>query len=352
MSSLLPDPSTQDADPIQGYSPAGQLLNLVSGYWVAQAIYVATELGIADLLGKKPRCVDELAQQTHTHAPSLYRVLRALASVGIFSEVVPQSFVQTPMGALLRSDMPGNLAAFSRLQGDRWHWNAWGAIVDSVRSGKTAMSLNHEKANCFEYLADHQGSAELFNAAMSSYASQVNAAVVDAYDFSNARVIVDVGGGHGKLLGTILDYAHQARGVLFDRAEVLLGATAVLQELGVADRCLSRAGDFFRSVPEGGDVYVLSSVLHDWNDNEATSILRNVRTAMGSTGRVLIVEHVVPDGNEPHPGKFIDLEMMLVTGGKERTAAQYQSLLSGAGLTLQRLIPTAMSATIIEAQSV
>jgi O-methyltransferase domain/Dimerisation domain len=351
MPSPLPDSSTRDTDPIQGYSPAGQLLNLISGYWVAQAIYVATELGISDLLGKKPRYVDELAQQTRTHAPSLYRVLRALASVGIFSEDAPQSFVQTPMGALLRSDMPGNLAAFSRLQGDRWHWNAWGAIVDSVRSGKTAMSLNHDKANCFEYLADHQGPAKLFNAAMSGYASQVNAAVVDAYDFSNARVIVDVGGGHGKLLGSILEYAHQARGVLFDRPEVLLGATTVLQELGVADRCLASAGDFFQSVPAGGDFYVLSSVLHDWNDTEATAILRNVRTAMNGTGRLLVVEHVVPDGNEPHPGKFIDLEMMLVTGGKERTAAQYQSLLSGAGLTLQRLIPTAMSATVIEVQS-
>lgn len=350
MSSLLSEPAQHDGDPIQGYSPAGQLLNLISGYWISQAIYVAAELGIADLLGKKARDVTGLAQLTHAHAPSLYRILRALASVGIFSEVAPQSFVQTPMGVLLRSDMPGNLAAFSRLQGDRWHWNAWGAIVDTVRSGKSAMYLNHDKDNCFEYLADHDHSAELFNLAMSGYASQVNAAVVDAYDFSQARVIVDVGGGHGKLLGTILDYAPQAHGVLFDRAEVLIGATAELQALGVADRCQVSAGDFFQSVPSGGDVYVLSSVLHDWNDSQATAILRSVRAAMDGAGRLLIVEHVLPEDDESHPGKFVDLEMMLVTGGKERTAAQYQSLLNDAGLTFQRSIPTAMSATIIEAK--
>lgn len=339
-----------DADPIQGFSPAGQLLHLISGYWVAQAIYVAAELGIADLLGKKGRSIDELAQRTHTDGASLYRVLRALASVGIFAESAPQSFVQTPMGVLLRSDMPGNLAAFSRFQGDAWHWNAWGAIVDSVRSGKSAMTLCHGTANCFEYLAHHAPSASLFNLAMGGYAAQVNAAVVDAYDFSTAELIVDVGGGEGTLLATILECVPQARGVLFDRAEVLSGAAAVLQQHRVADRCLATAGDFFAGVPQGGDIYLLSSVLHDWNDSDATAILRNVRAAINGSGRLLIVEHVVPDGNESHPAKFIDLEMMLVTGGKERTAQEYQSLLSGAGLKLHRLIPTAASATIIEAQ--
>ena len=344
------DYANDDADPIQGYSPAGQLLNLISGYWVTQAIYVAAELGIADLVGKKARSVDDLAQQTQSHAPSLYRVLRALASVGIFAETAPCSFVQTPMGALLRSGMPGNLAAFSRMQGDHWHWDAWGAIVDSVRSGKSAMSLRHNKANCFDYLATNQASAALFNTAMGSYASQANAAVVDAYNFSGAKVIVDVGGGEGTLLSMILDGAPQARGVVLDRAEVLAGAMALFQQYGVADRCRTIAGDFFHNVPEGGDIYVLSSVLHDWNDDQATAILRNIGAAMMPNARLLIVEHVVPDGNESHPGKFIDLEMMLITGGKERTAREYQSLLTKAGFDIQQLIPTAVSATVIEVQ--
>jgi hypothetical protein len=173
--------------------------------------------------------------------------------------------------------------------------------------------------------------------------------VVDAYDFSAARCIVDIGGGQGALLAAILECAPKARGVLFDRAEVVAGATAVLQQYGVAERCCTMAGDFFKAVPAGGDIYLLSSVLHDWDDHDATVILRSVRAAMGGAGCLLIVEHVLPGGDEPHPGKLIDLEMMLVTGGRERTAQEYQSLLTGAGFGGRRLIPTAMSATIVEA---
>ncbi|MFN0316290.1 MAG: methyltransferase [Burkholderiales bacterium] len=339
----------QDAtSPVQGYSPAGQLLHLISGYWVGQAIYAAAELGIADLLGKKGRSVGELARLTQTHEPSLYRLLRALASVGIFTEAEPGSFAQTPMGALLRSDMPGNLAAFARFQGDAWHWQAWGAIAESVRSGMSAMALVHGKTNCFQYLAGHERSAALFNGAMGGYAAQVHAAMVDAYDFSNAGLIVDVGGGQGTLLATILEAAPNARGLLVDRAEVLIGADAVLER--VAGRCNTHAANFFAGVPAGGDIYVLSTVLHDWNDADAITILCHIREAMQPSGRVLVVEHVVPDGNEPHPSKFIDLEMMLVTGGRERTAQEYESLLAGAGLSLARIIPTAVSASIIEAE--
>lgn len=317
---------------------------------MAQAIYVATELGIPDLLGRKSRSVDMLASETNTHASSLYRVLRALASVGIFSEAEPQSFVQTPMGMLLRSDMPGNLGAFSRFQGDAWHWQAWGAIVDTVRTGKSAMALCHDTPNCFEYLAHHQQSAAVFNSAMSGYSAQVNAAVVDAFDFSAAKHIVDVGGGQGRLLGAILECAPQAQGVLFDRAEVLSNASAVLQQHSVADRCHTVAGNFFDAVPAGGDIYLLSSILHDWDDHEAIAILKNVRAAMGGSGRLLIIEHVLTDGDEPHPGKFIDLEMMLVTGGKERSVQAYQSLLTAGGFSLMDLIPTAVTASIVVAQ--
>lgn len=345
----MPGRALNDADPIQGYSPAGQLLHLVSGYWIAQAIYVAAELGIADLLGRKARLVDELARETGCDSPSLYRVLRALASVGIFSEAVPHGFVQTPMGALLRKDMPGNLAAFSRFQGDAWHWSAWGAIVDSVRSGKPAMTIRHDVSNCFEYLAQHPRSATLFDQAMGGYAAQVHAAVVDAYDFGPAACIVDVGGGQGALLAAILECAPQARGVLFDRSEVLHAAPALLQQYGVAERCQTVAGDFFEGVPAGGDLYLLSSVLHDWDDHDAAAVLRNVCAAMDDGARLLIVEQVLPDGDEPHPGKLIDLEMMLITGGRERTAQEYRALLADAGFVMRQVIPTAVSASIVEA---
>lgn len=339
-----------DADPVQGFSPAGQLLHLMCGYWIGQAIHVAAELGLADRIGKQARAVDELAQETGTHGPSLYRVLRALASAGIFSEAAPQRFVQTPMSVLLRRDMPGNLAAFSRFQGDAWHWNAWGAIVDCVRSGKPAMVLQHDAANCFEYLVHHPQSARVFDAAMSGYAAQVNAAVVDAYDFSTAAHIVDVGGGRGALLAAILESSPRARGLLFDRPEVLAGAMTLLREYRVADRCQTMAGDFFESVPAGADLYVLSSILHDWDDRQALALLRNVRAAMRQRGRLLIVEHVLPDGDEPHPGKLIDLEMMLITGGQERTQDEYAALLAAAGFGTPHLIPTASSATIVEVQ--
>ena len=328
------------------------------GYWVAQAIHVAAELGLADLIGKKPRHVEQLAADTHTHAPSLYRVLRALASTGIFAEASPQHFVQTPMGVMLRTDMPGNLAAFSRMQGDAWHWQAWGDIVESVRGGKTALALRHNTPNCFDYLAQHARhapSAAVFNDAMRGYAAQVNTAVVDAYDFTAAALIVDVGGGNGGLLGAILECAPRARGLLFDRPAVLAEAGAVLEQHGAAQRCVMQAGNFFDTAPAGGDVYLLSSVLHDWDDDNASVILRHVRSAMhdkAATARVLVIEHVLPDTDEAHPGKFIDLEMMLVTGGRERTAEEYESLLNRNGFALHRVIPTAASASIVEARAI
>lgn len=337
-----------DADPVQGYSPAGQLLHLICGYWIAQAIHVAAEIGIADLLGRRVRHIEDLARETRTDGPSLYRLLRALASVGIFSEVEPGGFVQTPMGALLQVGMPGNLAAFSRLQGAPWHWEAWGGIVDSVRTGIPAMQLRHAAPNCFDYLARHPQSLPVFDAAMSGYAAQVNAAVVDAYDFSGASCIVDVGGGQGALLASILECAPQARGVLFDRAEVIEHAQPLLRQYRVASRCETVAGDFFESVPEGGDAYLLSSILHDWGDDKSLIILNKIREHMAPGGNLLIVEHVLPEGDEPHPGKLIDLEMMLITGGKERTAGEYAALLAKAGFDKPSFISTASSASIVK----
>jgi hypothetical protein len=343
------DPAS-DNDPVQGYSPAGQLMHLISGYWVSQAIFVAAELGIADLLGRNPRSVEDLADQTGAHAASLYRVLRALASVGIFTEPAPRRFALTAMGALLKSDMPGNLRAFSRFQGEAWHWGCWGDIVQGVRSGEPVLRRRENVEHCFEYFARHSRSERLFADAMSGYAAHAQAAVVDAYDFSAAKLIVDVGGGQGTLLAAVLADAPQARGVLLDLPEVVARAETSFESYGVADRCSSVAGDFFRDVPQNADCYLLSAVVHDWNDEDAGAILRCVAAAMPSHGKVLLVENVITAGDEPHVGKFIDLEMMLIATGRERTESEYRSLLAAAGLEIIRIVPTAASCSIIEAE--
>lgn len=338
------------SDPIQGFSPAGQLLHLIGGYWITQAIQVAAELGIADLLGRKGRDVEDLARATNTHAPSLYRLLRSLASVGVFTEVAPRSFALTPMGVLLREDTPGNLRAFSRFQGEAWHWGCWGDLLHTVRTGQTAIAKREDVANCFDYFAKNPGAAEVFNAAMSGYATHVNAAIIDAYDFSSARCVVDVGGGTGTLLSAILASSVLTRGILFDSPQVIAGAQPLLEALGTAERCDCIGGDFFGDIPQGGDIYVLCAVLHDWNDADVTRILRRVSAAMAPAARLLIVEHLLTPMNEADPAKFIDLEMMLIAGGRERTQEEYVALLGSAGLRCERVVPTAMPVSILEAR--
>lgn len=342
-----PDPS--HGDPVQGYSPAGQLMHLIAGYWTTQAICVAAELGLADLIGRKGRSVESLAAECDAHAPSLYRLLRALAGIGLFQEVAPQQFALTPMAALLRADSPGNLRAFARFQADDWHWRSWGRLLNSVRTGKPATLDVLGEANCFDYLAKHPESARLFDDAMTGYASRAHAAVVDVYDFSACRMIVDVGGGQGTLLAEILARNPQASGILFDLPEVVSASGATLERLGVVERCRAIGGDFFNVVPAGGDAYLLSTVIHDWDDERATAILRRTCAAMQPHGRVLIIENVIPADDEPHPGKFIDLEMMVIAGGRERTEAQYEALLRRAGLKLARVVPTAAQVAIVEA---
>ena len=341
---------------MQGFSPAGQLLSLITGYWISQAVCVAAELGIADLLDKRGRPIDDLALATNSNPDALYRLMRALAASGVFAEAAPREFKLTPMGALLKRDMPGNLREFSRFQGDGWHWNSWGALGESVRNGRPARlpcgSGSKLAANCFDYLATQPESAAIFNAAMTGYTTQVHAAIAENYDFGTARVVMDLGGGHGALLALLLDEHPQLRGVLFDRESVVAGAPRTFAEFGVADRSQVVAGDFFSAVPQGADIMLLCAVIHDWDDEQAASILRSVVKALPADGRVLIVENVIPEGNEAHPGKLIDLEMLLMTGGRERTQREFEVLLGVAGLRIERVISTAVSISIIEARPV
>lgn len=343
-----------DRDPVQGFSPAGQLLNLITGYWISQAIYVAAGLGVADLLGKRGRPVEELARATDTNPDALYRLMRALAASGIFAEAAPREFMLTPMGALLKRDMPGNLRDFSRFHGGRWHWGAWGDLGESVRTGGPsrlgAGPDGEPAANCFDYLATQPESAAIFHSAMTGYTSQVHAAVAESYDFGTARDVIDVGGGHGALLALLLEQHPRLRGVLFDRESVVAQAHRTFAEFGVADRAQVVAGDFFQGVPLVADVALLCAVVHDWDDERAAAILRSVARAMPADGRVLVVENVIPEGNEAHAGKLIDLEMLLLTGGRERTRREFDVLLASAGLRIDRVLPTAVSVSIIEAR--
>ncbi len=339
------------ADPVQAFSPAGRLLELMSGHWVAQAIHVAAELGLADLVGRRGVPVAELAERTGTDAASLHRLMRALASVGLFAEREPKVYVSTPMAVLLRESMPGNLRSFARFQGADWHWRSWGSLLESVRSGRPAISHALGVADCFEHLARTPDEARVFDAAMSGYALQAHAALVEAIGFGDARLIVDVGGGTGALLAAILARAPGARGIVFDRPHVVAGASPLLAEHGVAGRCEARGGDFFDGVPAGGDVYLLSSVLHDWSDAQAARILCCIARAMAPGARVLVVENLIPEGNGVHPGKLIDLEMMAITTGRERSAAEFAELFEIAGLVLERVVPMAVQAVVVEARA-
>lgn len=348
------DSAKRDArDPVQGFSPAGQLLHLITSYWISQAICVAAELGVADRLGREGRPVEDLARDTGTEAHALYRLLRALAASGVFSEVAPRAFALSPMGALLKRDVPGNLREFARFQADGWHWRAWGALADSVRSGRPAR-LDVEPGglpprNCFDYLATRPESAAIFDAAMTGYTSRVHAAVSEAYDFTDARVVMDVGGGQGALLVAVLERHPHLRGLLFDRPAVIDGAPARFAASGVQARTQAVGGDFFVGLPRGADTVLLCAVIHDWDDTQALAILHRVVEAMAPDGRLLIIENVIPEGNQAHPGKLIDLEMLLITGGRERTRVEFDLLLEAAGLRVERLLPTAVSVSIIEA---
>ncbi len=329
--------------------PAAQLNHLISGGWIAQAISVAAELGIADLLAAGPRLSDDLAQATGSHPRALYRLLRTLASVGIFSEVEPGLFGLTPMAELLRSDVPTSLRGRARFTCGDVQWRTWGQLGYSVRTGRPAFEHVHGM-DAWEYRVQHPDVNAAFNAAMTSISSQVAGAVVATYDFSGFAKVVDVGGGHGTMLTAILGANPAAQGIVFDQPHVVEGAKEAVVAAGLQDRCEVVAGDMFEGVPTGGDLYVLSYIIHDWDDERSVAILKNCRRAMGAVGTLLLLEAVIPPGNEPSFGKLIDLNMLVSPGGQERTEAEYRALCRVAGFTLTRVIPTSSPRSVIEAK--
>jgi ubiquinone/menaquinone biosynthesis C-methylase UbiE len=324
------------------------LMNLTAGKCVSQAMAVAAELGIADLLKDGPRTAADIARTANASEDGVYRLLRALGSVGLFAETGNRRFRLTPLGRLLRTDSPQALGGYARFTGHDSTWRPWGELGHSVRTGEPA--FDHVFAMpIFEYFAKMPESAAVFDAAMTSISTFESKAVVAAYDFSGINTLVDVAGGHGLMIVTTLKANRRMRGILFDLPHVTAGATALLQSGGVADRCQIVSGDFFASVPEGGDAYVMKHIIHDWDDERATQILRNCQRAMQPGGKVLIVDAVIPPGNRAHFGKLLDLEMLVLTPrGRERTQAEFRELLKRSGFRLRRVVPTETHLSVVE----
>jgi len=338
--------STAEEIDMENIGRSEQVLNqMIVGSWVTQAIYVAAEIGLADLLAINPRTANELAMETQTHGGSLYRVLRALASVGIFREDAEGRFSLAEMGKLLRSDAPGSKRSLAIMAGAEFY-RSWGGLLSSVETGGAAFDKVFGKP-FFRYMSTNPDRWRIYDAAMTGVHDSETVPVLDAYDFRQFQTIVDVGGGNGLALAAILRRHTEARGILFDLPDVAKRSGEVVARAGVSDRCRIVGGDFFESVPAAGDAYLLRHIIHDWEDREAVAILGNCRDAMRPGSKVLVVETVIPDGNEPCFGKWLDL-MMLVVGGRERTEDQYRELFSAAGLRLARIVPTAHEVSVIE----
>ena len=330
-------------------APEQTLLQMAVGKWACQALKVAAALGVADLLAGGAKSVHELARRTGAHEDALYRLLRALASLGVFKETPQRRFENNALSQPLRSDVAGSVGAMIRWIGEESAWRAWNEFEYSVRTGKPAFERVFGE-QVFEYFAHHPGPAAIFNAAMNSFSAGTGAAVARAYDFSPFRRVVDVGGGHGALLAAIAERFPDLRGVLFDRPEVIASARQALASSGHAKRIELCAGDFLDEVPEGGDAYIMKHIIHDWDDERCIRILTLCRKAMAAGGTVLVVEQVIQDGPESAFAKLLDLEMLAMTpGGRERSAAEFSRLFERAGLRLTRIVPTGSFVTVIEA---
>jgi O-methyltransferase domain/Dimerisation domain len=326
-------------------SPHAKMLNLVIGHWVSRLVQVAAQLNIADLLKAGPRTAEELAKAAHVRAPQLYRVLRALASVGVFAETKNGRFKLTPLAATLQTRVPGSMRTAALMLNSDWQWDAWQKLLDGVASDDVPFVKAHGMS-VFEYLEKHPDDLAAFH---DSATGLTNPAIAAAYNFSKFHTLVDVGGSHGALLSTILKAHPSLKGVLFDQPSVIAGAKKGrhLAEAGIAGRCKFESGSFFVSVPVGADAYIMKYILHDWDDERCVKILSNCRSAMNKNGRVLVVDSVVPPGNEPGYVKLLDIEM-LVIGGRERTKADFSSIFRKSGLKLTRVVTTKSQLSIVE----
>ncbi len=329
--------------------PPAAVIALVTGMWAAKATAVAANLGIPDQLAQGPKTAEEVAKAIGADASAVYRLMRAVASVGMLTAEPEHRFTLTPLGAVLRSNVPGSMRSFLIAQMAPGHWLSWGNLEDAVRTGRPCApkALGMDP---WEYYKKNPDEGLHFAEAMSGLSHMAMQAVLASYSFAGARKVVDVGGSHGSFVAAVLQREKTARGVLFDRPEVIDGAGAALEQAGVIDRVERVGGSFFESVPAGGDVYLLKHILHDWSDDECVKILRNVREAMVLDGRVVVVEMLITDQGPPSRAPLLDLNMLVMLTGKERTTEEFAALFAKAGLKLHAVTPTQSAFVVIEAR--
>jgi SAM-dependent methyltransferase len=331
-------------------TPVARLMEISFDGLVAQrALYAAAKLGVADALATGERSSTEVAHDVGGEPASTYRLMRTLASIGILTETAQQRFSLTATGALLKTDHPQSMRQWIVFSGEPFYLAAWAEIVHSIRTGRPAWDKVHD-APFFDYLAAHPEAGLTFDAAMTSLSHDEAEAVADAYDLSQFRNVVDVGGGQGTLLATLLRRHHRMKGVLFEQPQVLEQARQSLAAAGLLDRCTLASGDFFKEVPAGGDAYILKYIVHDWDDEHAAAILTSCRRAIRPDGKLLLVETVVPGPDEAHFAKLQDLEMLVLFASRERTEKEYAELLRKAGFKLERVVPTSQPLSVVEAQ--
>lgn len=336
----------QDAHQIP---PPAAVFGLLAGMWAAKAVAVAANLGIPDQLAQGPKTAEEVAKAIGADAGAVYRLMRGIVSAGVLRVESGRRFALTPVGEILREGVPGSMRSLLIAEMAPGHWLPWGNLEDAVRSGKpsapAALGMD-----VWSYYKQNSAEGFHFAEAMSGMSHMAMHAVLEAYSFAGARKVVDVGGSHGAFVAAVLQREPAARGVLFDRPEVIAGATATLDQAGVSARVERVGGSFFESVPAGGDTYLLKHILHDWNDEECVQILRNVREAMAPGGRVLVVEMLISDQGPPSPAPLLDLNMLVMLSGKERTADEFGALFAKAGLVLHAVTPTHSPVAVIEAR--
>ena len=332
-------------------SPAVAMRRLINGYQVTQALCVAATLGLADMLDSGPRTSDDLAAETGAHAETLYRLMRALATVDIVREEPGRNFRLTDFGAVLRTDHPHSARGWAMFVGEPSYWQAWGDLLHSVQTGENAFRHIHG-TDPWSYRAQHPHVSELFDRVMASNSSTLAEQITNVVDFGRFATIVDVGGGNGALLAAILANHRDQRGIVFDQPHVVSGATSVLAAAGVEDRCAIVDGSFFDAVPAGGDAYLLKAIIHDWEDEDCLRILRVCRQAMDVGNALLIIERELGEPNERQEAKFADLNMLVSPGGRERTTAEYAGLVEAAGFRFVGVTPTAAGLAVFESTAI
>jgi len=337
------------------FAPAGvsrmiQMGDLLTASWVSQGIHAIASLGVADHMSASPSAVADTARSAGVDEDSLYRVLRMLVPAGLFEEHADRRFCLTALGALLRSDHPNSMRGFATYNGTPWHWGMWGELARSVKSGAPAHADGER--TLFDFLATDEDAASIFDAAMADLSNARDVSAISGYDFARFKTVADIGGGEGRLIRSVLTAFPSISGVLFDRPSVIERARARVVADGLTTRCALVGGSFFESVPPGADAYMLKQVLHDWQDDKAALILRNCRRAMGENSVLLAIEMVVPGDAGPSLAKLSDIEMLVCTGGRERTLAEYDALFAGAGLHRVAAHETRSPFALIEARPI